>query len=104
MIEDQLAAPDREGGDQDAAAPLCGLVDDARQFLARVLVAMRAVAVGRLHDQEVGALHLMGRQHEGFVGPPQIAGEDEALALGLDLQNGRAQDVSRPSQRELNAG
>ena len=82
VVEDLLAAPHRERGDQHVAAVGVGLLQHAGELLQGLLQGtMVAVAVGALHQHQVGLIELLGVLHQHRAGIAQVAGEHQALLL-----------------------
>ncbi len=78
-----LRAAEGEGGHDDVAAAAVQGVPDRADQLGDGLVhrLVQAVAVGRLHHEDVGAAHRLGIADDGAGGLAEVAGEDDpALA------------------------
>ena len=69
-VEHLLDAPDRERRDDQLAAALGGVVDDAGQPPAVVVGFVQSIAVGRLDEQDVGGVD---RRRIGQHGPAVTA-------------------------------
>ena len=79
-VIDQLLGPaDGEGGHDQAAASLAGLVDHLFQLSLRLFHGrMLPVAVGALHQQNVCFVEKGRVAQDGPVRPAQIPAEDQA--------------------------
>ena len=94
-----LRAPQREGGDQHAAAPLKRSLDRADEFFdltsAGEVGGCFAGAAGGLHDHHVG-LHFAepGRLEEGLVVHAGVSGVKERLLFAAHHDAGRAERVA----------
>jgi len=96
---DRLRAADGEGRNDDAAAVVQLLGDDARELGHHVdALVVHAVAVGRLGDQRVALGDALGIAQDRQVLPAVVAGEhDAALAralLDVHHDDRRAEDVA----------
>ena len=94
QIEQQrLGTPDGKGRNHHLATACNGAIDHLGQLQRRVGVIMPTVAIGRLEHQPIrGGRHLR-YTHDGIVGSAEIAGENDAAAIGFDFRKGRAKNM-----------
>ncbi len=76
-----------------------GLLEDVGELLdGRLMITVIAIAIGRLHEQNIGFLKWGRAMHERGAGIAKIAGEYEAAFLAevfdIGLHDGRAKNVS----------
>ncbi len=95
VVEELLRAADRERGDHQHPAALHRVLHGPLQLLGGVLLAVGAVAVGALGHQRGGQLDRLGVLEDRRVVAAEVAGEDDPLAGGLELElaDRRAEDV-----------
>ena len=81
-VDKFLRAADGKGRNDDLAALAHGLVDHIAQLLAGVgVVSVQAVAVGALHDHDIGfRKHLRGAE-DWALGAADIAAKDDPPLL-----------------------
>ena len=97
-VQQLLGAAHGEGGDDDVAALLKGLVDDLGQSLGIALRRLvEPVAVGALGEHVVGVPDVLGVADDGLIPVADVAGKDHlagVVPLGEPhLHAGRAQQV-----------
>src|SRR6185312_14358362 len=84
--EDLLRAADREGGNEQRPASLEGGEDGLLQLLGRRFLGMRPVAVGGLEQQRIGFGRVVGIGEQRALLAAQVAGEEDALAIGANVK------------------
>ena len=98
----ELGAVDRERRHEQAAAA-CDRAPDRRGEHVVAAVGrwgrVRAVAVGRLHDDHVGRGRVLPPWHEGVVGTAQVTAEQHPRPVGDEQGTRRPEDVPRRLQR-----
>jgi len=107
--EERLRSADREGRDEHLRPARYGVLQDDLEVALDVLVRMRvfARAVRALHHHDVDGLAArpgrVGVAEDRAVRSAQVAGEDDAALVALDLHARGAEDVARFVERERNA-
>jgi hypothetical protein len=104
----RLGPIDREGGNDDVAAPIDGVVDDLRQGVGdRAGGLVVAIAVRRLHDDVVRLREDRRIMGQGPRPGANVAGEDDPAAAtrlaDRDLDHRRTQDVAGVVVPDLHA-
>src|SRR5579864_3270673 len=103
MIQEELCAPDREGGNDDRAALGCGRGDDLRELVLRAGNRMLAIPVGRFDDEVIRFGNRIWCEHEGIVGPSEIARKHNCPAAKRESSHCGAQNVTGMSVFERKA-
>ena len=104
LVEDLLGSPHGEGRNQEPALLLGGPPDGGGQPGRRVAGRMQPVAIGGLHEQDVGLGHRIGIHHDGNAVASEVAGEDEPPSADHALHDGRAEDVAGMHEPGFDAG
>ncbi len=85
-VDDLLGSADGEGGNDHLAALFGGPVHHVAQLAPRSFVgAVEAVAVGALHNHDVGCLDDFGRVEDGDLVAAEVAAEHEPPLLAGNL-------------------
>ena len=101
-VQQLLAAADRERRDQHTAAVAPGIVENPAQLADGFrAVAMQAVAVGRLHQHQIGLGDLRRIAQDRRAIGAEIAGKHQLPAIAPQLDAGRSEDVAGIAETHL---
>ena len=99
VIEERLCPPDGKGRYDDVAAPIHRVADDLKECRLLVIVAMNAVAIGGLDNEEVRPRDLLRVAQDRLMRLSKIARKDQFGLLHPlthhDLENRRTEDMPR---------
>jgi CheY-like chemotaxis protein len=98
QVHQRLRASDGEGGNEDDAAARRRAVDHRRELLGRVAVVVQAIAIGRFHHQEVGAVGGHRRPQHRIVRPAEVAREQDRCRAVVEPHERGTGQVARRRQ------
>jgi hypothetical protein len=100
QVEQEALRPSHcECRNNHGATPSDGSADDFGEGIFRIPHVMPAISVGRFDHQIVGVFDLHRVDHGRVVVTAEIAGEDNRSPVPVELNGGRAQDMTRAAKK-----
>ena len=104
QVQQRLRAADGEGRDDHDAAARGAAPHHVGELLRRVLLPVRAVAVGGFDEHPVGARRRHRWPHHQVVAAAEVAREQHRARAAGEMRAGRAEDVAGTLQAHREAG
>ena len=104
VVDDQLRASHREGGNDDSGTSLGNVTDRRGQLLLHILTrTVKAPTIRALHDEHIQIAQDIRIAEDGHIAPTNISGKSDAALLPVlvyfQQYSRRSEDMTRVSKR-----